>query len=143
MSKGFVAKQSARIDAPAAEVWDALVNPEKVKQYMFGATVASGWKPGSAITFSGEWQGKAYQDKGVILRAEPRRILQYTHFSPLSGLPDTPQNYHTVTIELAEQNQTTTLTLSQDNNPTEQAREHSEKNWGVMLAGLKKVVEQA
>lgn len=142
MSKGFVAKQSVRINAPAPRVWDALVNPAKVKQYMFGATVASQWKPGSAITFTGEWQGKAYQDKGVILHAEPGRILEYTHFSPLSGLPDTPDNYHTVTIELSEQGQVTTLTLSQDNNPTEQAREHSEKNWGVMLATLKKVVEQ-
>ncbi|HLY21496.1 MAG TPA: SRPBCC domain-containing protein [bacterium] len=142
MAKGLVAKQAIKIDAPASKVWDALVNPEKVKQYMFGATVASDWKPGSAITFTGEWKGKAYQDKGVIVRAEPRRILEYTHFSPLSGLPDTPDNYHTVTIELSEQNQATTLALSQDNNPNEQARQHSEKNWGVMLANLKKVVEQ-
>jgi uncharacterized protein YndB with AHSA1/START domain len=142
MAKGLVAKQSVKVDAPASKVWDALVNPEKVKRYMFGATVASEWKPGSAITFSGEWQGKAYQDKGVIVRAEPGRILEYTHFSPLSGLPDTPDNYHTVTIELSEQNQATTLALSQDNNPNEQARQHSEKNWGVMLANLKKVVEQ-
>jgi len=142
VSKGLIAKQSVRVNAPASKVWDALVNPAKVKQYMFGATVVSEWTPGSAITFTGEWQGKAYQDKGVILRAEPGRILEYTYFSPLSGLPDTPDNYHTVTIELSEQGQATTLTLSQDNNPTEQAREHSEKNWGVMLATLKKVVEQ-
>jgi uncharacterized protein YndB with AHSA1/START domain len=142
MARGLVAKQSVKVDAPASKVWDALVNPEKVKQYMFGAAVASEWKPGSAITFSGEWQGRAYQDKGVIVRAEPGRILEYTHFSPLSGLPDTPDHYHTVTIELSEQNQATTLALSQDNNPNEQARRHSEKNWGVMLANLKKVVEQ-
>lgn len=141
MSKGLIARQSVQINAPAANVWDALVNPEKVKRYMFGSTVASDWKPGSAITFTGEWQGKHYQDKGVILRSEPRRLLEYTHFSPLSGLPDTPDNYHTVTIELSEQRGVTTLSLSQDNNSTEQAREHSEKNWGVMLDGLKKVVE--
>jgi len=141
VSKGLIARQSVQINAPAANVWDALVNPEKVKRYMFGSTVASDWKPGSAITFTGEWQGKHYQDKGVILRSEPRRLLEYTHFSPLSGLPDTPDNYHTVTIELSEQRGVTTLSLSQDNNSTEQAREHSEKNWGVMLDGLKKVVE--
>jgi len=142
MSKGFVAKQSVRINAPAAKVWDALVDPAAIKQYMFGTTAASEWKPGSAIVFKGEWQGKTYEDKGVILRAEPRRILEYTHFSPLSGLPDRPENYHTVTIELSEEDGATAVSLSQDNNPTEQARGHSEKNWGVMLAGLKKVVEQ-
>jgi hypothetical protein len=32
--------------------------------------------------------------------------------------------------------------LSQDNNATEQTREHSEKNWNMALAGLKKAVEQ-
>lgn len=141
MTRGLVAKQSVTINAPAPKVWDALVNPEMVKQYMFGATVASDWTSGSAITFTGEWQGKQYQDKGVILRVEARRLLEYTHFSPLAGLPDTPDNYHTVTIELSEQNGATTLSLSQDNNPTEQAREHSEKNWGLMLANLKKLVE--
>lgn len=141
MNRGLVAKQSVTINAPAPKVWDALVNPETVKQYMFGATVASDWKPGSAITFTGEWQGKQYQDKGVIVRVEARRLLEYTHFSPLSGLPDAPDNYHMVTIELSEQDGRTTLSLSQDNNPTEQAREHSEKNWGVVLANLKKLVE--
>lgn len=141
MNRGLVAKQSVTINAPAPKVWDALVNPETVKQYMFGATVASDWKPGSAITFTGEWQGKQYQDKGVIVRVEARRLLEYTHFNPLSGLPDAPDNYHMVTIELSEQDGRTTLSLSQDNNPTEQAREHSEKNWGVVLANLKKLVE--
>ena len=36
----------------------------------------------------------------------------------------------------------TRTSLSQDNNATEQTREHSEKNWNMALAGLKKVVEQ-
>lgn len=36
MSKGFVAKQSVRVRASAAKVWDALVDPAAVKQYMFG-----------------------------------------------------------------------------------------------------------
>jgi hypothetical protein len=44
---------------------------------------------------------KAYEDKGKILRFEPRKSLQYSHFSPLSGLHDNPENYHIVTIDLA------------------------------------------
>jgi len=62
--------------------------------------------------------------------------------SPLSGLEDTPANYHTVTIELSGKDSQTIVSLSQDNNPTEQAREHSEKNWGTMLAGLKRFLEK-
>lgn len=34
------------------------------------------------------------------------------------------------------------LQLSQDNNSTEEDREHSEKMWTMMLTGIKKVVEQ-
>lgn len=141
MSGGLVARQTVRVGAPIAKVWDALVNPAMIKKYMFGTTAVSQWKPGSIITFKGEWQGRAYEDHGVILRLEPQRVLEYTHFSPLSGLPDKPENYHTVTIELSADNGATILTLSQDNNPTEQARQHSEKNWGMMLADLKKLLE--
>jgi hypothetical protein len=36
----------------------------------------------------------------------------------------------------------TRVTLAQDNNPTELACEHSEKNWSMMLVGLKKFVER-
>ena len=136
-----VAKASTTIDAPAGKIWDALVDPKAIKQYMFGTNVESDWKEGGAITWKGEWQGKAYEDKGVIKRLDPRRTLQYTHFSPLAGLPDKPENYHTVTIELSENGAGTKVALSQDNNPTEEEREHSEQNWRTMLEGLKKFVE--
>lgn len=141
MSRGLVARQSVRINAPATKVWDALVNPVTIQKYMFGTTAVSKWKLGSAITFKGEWQGTPYEDHGVIVRMEPEQVLEYTHFSPLSGLPDVPENYHTVTLELSAENGATVLVLSQDNNPTEQARAHSEKNWAGMLASLKKLLE--
>ena len=142
MAKDFVAKTSTTIKAPAPRVWDALVNPKQIKQYMFGTNVASDWKEGSPITWKGEWKGKAYEDKGKILRLTPNRVLQYSHFSPLAGLPDKPENYHTVTIELTESGGQTRVALSQDKNATDEEREHSEKNWSMMLDGLKRVVEQ-
>jgi uncharacterized protein YndB with AHSA1/START domain len=122
-------------------VWDALTDPEVIKKYMFGSTVTSDWKKGSPITFAGEWQGRRYEDKGVILRVEAPRVLEYSHYSPLSGQPDRPENYHTVTIELSTSDHGTLVSLSQDNNATEQARDHSEKNWGAMLASLKQILE--
>jgi uncharacterized protein YndB with AHSA1/START domain len=141
MQKDHVAESSITIDAPREEIWDALVRPEAVKQYMFGTTVVSDWQEGSRITWKGDWKGASYEDKGVILKVEPGRTLQYTHFSPLSGLPDTPENYHTVTIELSGQGDQTRVELSQDNNLTAEERKHSEENWRMMLAGLKKYVE--
>ena len=142
MNKPIVARASVGIHAPIARVWEALVTPETIKRYMFGTTVVSEWKEGGSITWKGDWKGKAYEDKGVILRFAPQTLLRYTHFSPLSGLPDAPDSYHTVTVELSQQAGQTLVSLSQDNNPTEEAREHSEGNWRVVLDGLKKVLEQ-
>jgi uncharacterized protein YndB with AHSA1/START domain len=142
MGKNLIAKAEIRINATADRVWEALVTPEAIKQYMFGTNVVSEWQEGSPITWKGEWQGKPYEDKGVILKFQPRRTIQYSHFSPLSGLPDKPENYHTVTIDLSAEGNQTQVSLAQDNNATEEARAHSEKNWGMMLAAIKKFLEE-
>ena len=142
MNRNLVAKSSVLINAPTDKVWNALVTPAAVKEYMFGTNVASDWKEGSPITWKGEWEGKSYEDKGVIVRINKGETLQYTHFSPLAGLPDKPENYHTVTIDLARKGAQTEVSLAQDNNTTEEDRAHSEKNWQTMLTGLKKYVEK-
>ena len=86
-------------------------------------------------------QGKTYEDKGVILKLDPEHILEYSHYSPLTGQPDVPESYHTVTIELFRMETGTSVTLSQDNNATEEDRQHSQQNWTMMLTSLKRVVE--
>jgi uncharacterized protein YndB with AHSA1/START domain len=139
----LISKATITVNAPGQKVWDALVNPEAIKQYMFGTNVVSDWREGSPIIWKGEWQGKAYEDKGVILQLKPGRKLQYTHFSPLSGLPDKPENYHTVTIELSPDGNRTRVSLAQDKNASEEERAHSEQNWEMMLAALKEFVERA
>jgi uncharacterized protein YndB with AHSA1/START domain len=140
-SQNLVARAATTINAPKGDVWTALVTPAAIKHYMFGSDVFSEWKEGGPIRWKGEWQGKPYEDKGVILQLKRGRTLQYSHFSPLSGRPDKPENYHTVTIELSEAGSGTKVELTQDNNSTEDARAHSEKNWKTMLSGLKQYVE--
>jgi uncharacterized protein YndB with AHSA1/START domain len=142
METNRIARATVRINAPSDRVWNALVDPAAIKQYMFGAQVESDWQEGSLITWRGEWQGKPYEDKGVVLRVKPKRKIQYSHFSPSSGLPDKPENYHTVTIELASAGNHTDVLLAQDNNESEEARESSQRNWEQMLDSLKKYVEQ-
>lgn len=137
-----IAKASIRINAPSDRVWDALVNPEVIRQYMFGANVTSDWCEGCPIVWRGEWQGKSYEDKGVILEVRRGRMIRYTHFSPLSGLEDKPENYHSVTIEIAAEGSQSRVSLAQDNNASDEARAHSENNRGMMLGALKKLLEQ-
>jgi uncharacterized protein YndB with AHSA1/START domain len=142
MDKKLVARSSISINAPVEKVWNALVDPKSIKQYMFGTTVVSDWREGSPIVWKGEWEGKPYEDKGTILQFKRGRTLQYSHFSPLAGLPDTLENYHTVTVELSANGPQTHVSLAQDNNETEEERAHSTENWDMMLVALKKFVEQ-
>jgi uncharacterized protein YndB with AHSA1/START domain len=143
MDTPLTANAKTTIEVPVARVWHALVTPALIKRYMFGAIVESDWKEGSPISWKGDWKGKPYEDKGVILRQEPGRTLSYSHWSPLSGAPDTPENRHTVTIELSGEGARTYVSLSQDNNKSVDERDHSEKNWETFLSGLKQVVETA
>ena len=143
MSKGFEAIATVTINAPVAEVWDALTNPQKVKQYMHGTNLSSDWKVGSPITWKGEWKGKSYVDKGAVLEIEAPKLVKYTHWSPLGGSPDKPENYHTVKCELVDRGGKTILTLTQDNNATqEEADGMAKNNWGPMLQGLKQTAEK-
>jgi uncharacterized protein YndB with AHSA1/START domain len=142
MDTGLVARASVTLDAPIERVWDALVDSGAIKQYMFGTDVVTDWRRGSPIVWRGEWEGRAYEDKGVILDLKPRKRLQYTHFSPLSGVPDEPDNYHTVTIDLTSRGRQAIVSLTQDNHASEEARAHSEENWEMMLAGLKQYLER-
>ncbi len=141
--QNLIASSEIMIDTSIAKVWDALVNPDTIKKYMFGTTVVSDWKVGSEILWKGEWKGKAYEDKGTILQLQPNAKLQYRHFSPLTGEPDIPDNYHTVTIELTGQEGHTKVTLTQNKNATEEAKKHSEDNWNQMLAGMKKMLDKS
>ena len=53
------------IHTPVTEVWKALTEPALIKQYLFGTDTVTDWKKGSAIVYSGVYQGKSYQDKGL------------------------------------------------------------------------------
>jgi len=143
MSRGFDAIRVVRIDAPPDRVWAALTEPELVRGYMHGTNLSTTWTVGDPITWSGEWKGKAYVDKGTVLEVDPVQHLRYTHWSPMGGSPDVPENYHTVSVDLAADGDGTRLSLTQDNNPTQaDADAMAEHNWGPMLDGLKAVAEQ-
>ncbi|MDB4884198.1 MAG: hypothetical protein JWL95_2964 [Gemmatimonadetes bacterium] len=134
------------IDAPPAAVWKALTTPSIFKQFFFGSDVESDWRVGSPIRFRGEWKGKPYEDKGSVEAVDDGKRLAFTHWSPLSGMTDSPENYHVVAFDLRSAGEGTEVELSQTNRNdeeplTEKNRAEYDKNWTMVLLGLKKAVE--
>ena len=76
-----------------------------------------------------------------MLAVDEPTLLSVSHFSPLSGQDDVPENYHTLVYTLAAQGDGTHLALSQDNNGSEEEAEHSRGMWEQMLQGIKAHVE--
>lgn len=128
------------VNAPLEKVWDALTNPEMVKQFLFGSQLLTDWKVGSEIIFQGEWEGQTYRDKGVVLEYNHQQKLAYSYLSNWSGMEDKPENYLWVCYEVKPGDNCTELTIYQSNYDEEKA-EHSKGNWANVIDGLKKLVE--
>jgi uncharacterized protein YndB with AHSA1/START domain len=143
MADGFQAATSVELDASAEQVWRVLVEPDLVARYMHGTSVETDWQVGSRIVWRGEWEGRSYTDKGELLAVEPLRRLAVTHWSPLTGEPDLPANYHHVTYEIDPLGAgRSRLTLTHGNSPSQDAADAMiENGWRPMLAELKQVAE--
>lgn len=142
MTTQFTAKATITIYASVSRVWDALVNPELIKQYLFGTQTITDWKVGSPIIYKGEWEGKQYEDKGVVLALKKEKLLKTSYWSSMSGNPDAPENYQIVSYALEPKGDETTLTVTQENATSEADRDHSGENWNMVLTSLKKLLEK-
>jgi uncharacterized protein YndB with AHSA1/START domain len=140
-----VIERTIVINAPPPAVWNALVRPELMKQWMaepqMGLEVVTDWSVGSPITMRGRLHHVRFENKGTVLEVEPHSILRYTHLSSISRLPDRPENYSILEFRLAAAQDGTALTLTLGNFPTETIRKHLEFYWRTTLEILKRFVE--
>ena len=151
MAEQLIVKNSIAINAPAAKVWDALINPEKTKEYMFGCETVSEWKVGSELLWRGQYEGQEMVFvKGEIVEIEPEKMLVYTTIDPNSDIEDTPENYVSVTYELVRQDDQTVLNVSQGDFSTVANGESRYKDaynngdgWNPILVEIKKLVENS
>jgi uncharacterized protein YndB with AHSA1/START domain len=149
MSNPLIVTNSIMIDAPAPKVWDALVNPEKTRIYMFGCETVSDWRPGSALLWQGNFEGvDLVAVKGFIKEIQPDKFLAYTVFDPNIGMEDIPENYLLVTYELSARDKQTLLTVTQsgfekaaDGERRYKEASNSGDGWNPILVAIKKLVE--
>jgi uncharacterized protein YndB with AHSA1/START domain len=143
MNHDLVVSQTISINAPVAQVWEALTNPALIKLYLFGTNTTTDWKVGSGILFQGEYEGQVYTDKGIVRENIPNSSLSYSYWSGFSGAADVPENYSLVTYTLKPTGDNTTdFTWTQRGFATTQGYEHSLNGMGEFLASIKKVVEE-
>ncbi|WP_419800917.1 SRPBCC domain-containing protein [Mucilaginibacter sp.] len=145
-----VVKNTIAINAPAAVVWDALVNPQKTKIYMFGCETVSDWNAGSELLWRGSHEGREMVFvKGKILKIEPEKLLKYTVIDPFASYPDVPENYLNVTYDLSPKGVQTILTICQDGfeNAAEGEKRYKDvynngEGWNPILVEIKKLAEE-
>lgn len=138
----YIVKQSIKINAKPAQVWDALTNPEKTKAYFFNAKVFSKWKEGGRIAFKRTlFLIIKFEMIGKILDIKPEKLLKYT----LKNSRDKKgKSFSTVTDTLTYAKGITTVSITDDVGQGEGAEKRykrSTKGWKKVLKGLKKLVE--
>ena len=142
MRQDLVVSQTIEVNAPVSKVWDAMTNPEIIKEYLFGTETVTDWKVGNEVIFQGEYEGHQYRDKGVVRENVLNELLSYSYWSGFSGLEDKPENYSSVTYSLKSiDDNTTALTWTQKGYATEQAYEHSQTGMQEFMQGIKKIIE--
>ncbi|HEX5112253.1 MAG TPA: SRPBCC domain-containing protein [Saprospiraceae bacterium] len=150
MSEPLIIKNSISIRAPKAKVWDALVNPEQTKKYMYGCEPISDWKTGSELLWQGVDGDKSITFvKGKIIAIRPEEYLAYTVIDPNNTeVPDIPENYLTVTYTLEENNGETRCSVTQGDYSTVangQGRYDDTMKvggWQSILDAIKSLVEE-
>ena len=140
---GHVARAQVKVDATPDRTWEALTDAAQVSKWMVGTNLTTDWSVGSPITWQGEMNGRKYEDKGEVLEFDAPYRLSVTHYSPLMGQEDRPENYHTVTYTLTGSDDgPTTVTLDQDGNESPEQAEQFSQNWQSMLEALRSTAEQ-
>jgi uncharacterized protein YndB with AHSA1/START domain len=144
MGDTFVGHASVTINASRARVWDALVNPEVIERYMPVSSVVSEWRENSPIVWKSEFQGKPFEVRGMVLRFEAERVLEYSHSLPIfrsSGAAHSSEDYQRVTLELRDEDGQTHVSVTAQGNRNRKELEHSEGSWRMVLHGMKALLE--
>lgn len=99
-TSGKIVNKTININAPTSKVWDTLTKPELMKKWLSETeiTIITDWKVGNPIVIRGNLHGINFENKGAVLQFEREQILQYTHLSSLSELPDEPENFPSLSL---------------------------------------------
>ncbi|WP_407149793.1 SRPBCC domain-containing protein [Bradyrhizobium sp. ORS 86] len=145
--------ESIRIAAEPIHVWNAIVDPCAGETWR-NAHFKTDWRIGAAIEIEAVIGARRYRDKGCVIDVEPPSRLAYSYWSRVSGLPDIPESYSTITMALEADGNETVLTVTQHVPPSPPRRgdgweigadsgaKHTAFYWRMALPRLKRIVEE-
>lgn len=131
------------VDARALNVWAALTEPGLIGKWVLDTPIEilTEWLEGGYRLEIGDLHGLAFENRGEIVRFDPPKALEYTHWSTLSIIPDLPENYSNLRFDLENTGNQTLLSLTIHNLPTFEIFKHMEFYWKTALHMLKEVAE--
>jgi uncharacterized protein YndB with AHSA1/START domain len=140
-------RKSIRLNTPVNAVWEALTQPELMKSWMSDSEIeiVTTWEVGSPIIINAQEVSykTAFKNTGVVLQFAKDHVLEYSHLSSLSRLPDEADNYTLIRFTLQQEDDHTLLELDLSNFPTESHYKHIDFYWTVTLEVLKRFVEES
>jgi uncharacterized protein YndB with AHSA1/START domain len=137
-------RKSIVINASVAKVWEAITNPEQIKNWWpdSPAEIKTNWEPAGSVIFSGVSEGAPYHDDGVVLAFEKEKLLKFTYLNHLLKLPDIAKNHAIIEFTLTPSDGKTILLVTQSNFEMNSKYEHWNFYLQTSLDTLKKFIEQ-
>jgi uncharacterized protein YndB with AHSA1/START domain len=119
-----------------AELWLAITDPQKTRQYWYGALNHSEWTPGAAWTSDSE-DGSRYLDGQILEIEAPGRLVHTFHVADGEASAENPS---TVTWEITPLGDACRLALVHEGlGPA--TLKYVTGGWELILSGLKTLLE--
>ena len=143
MPEALIYRHTATFNGTPEAVWDVLVNPAKIKAYLFNCDVETTWEVGTPLLWymAGPDGNKMLVVKGNITRFEPNKVLAYTLFPPTMPMEDIPENYLDAifTIEATEDGSVLHIEQSGFERAAmgQQRYDETVQGWDVIIEGMR------
>jgi uncharacterized protein YndB with AHSA1/START domain len=131
------------IDANVGEVWRALLDPEKLDQWVNGSELELNWSIDDPSIVNRCSVEKYTGDCVRILKLEPLKRLQYLCLSGFTGASNTYEDLSTVTVKLEYKRFGTYLHVKHVRQTEGTGLKTVKYRWSTMLIALKKLAEKS
>ncbi len=143
MVNDVIITRSIILQATPEQVWEALTHPRMTKQYYFNSEVHSDWKEGSALRWTGNYDGHEIDVEGKILEIVPGKRIKYSGFDRLAAGDLSRSGDIHITHEIVPQVGRTKLLTTISNFEGDESRaEYAAQQWDLeIMPKLQTLVE--